>query len=88
MNPSSCDRLNKYIHLLTKVITTGDCVYYQVSGSGQHKEGEAEVKVLLDDQMSQEWGQHNPTHAQEVGNRPRILVLQKNGWNACCSNDG
>lgn len=43
-------------------MTALDCVYYQVGGSGQHKESEAEVKVLLDDQMSEEWCQHNPTH--------------------------
>lgn len=61
-------------------------VSYQVGGPGQHKESQAEVKVLLDDQMSEEWCQHNPTHAQEVGNRPGILVLQKTGWDTVITN--
>lgn len=53
-------------------------LYYQVSSSSQYKQSETEVKVLLDDQVTQERSQHNPTHTQEVGDRPRILILQRN----------
>lgn len=52
--------------------------YYQVSGSGQHEQGEAEVKLLLDDQVAQEWSQHNPTHTQKVGDCPWVLILRGN----------
>lgn len=33
--------------------------------------------MLLDDQITQVWSQQNPTHAQEVGDCPWVLILQK-----------
>lgn len=52
------------------------CVCYQVSGSGECEERQAEVEVLLDDQVTQERSQDDPTHAQQVGDGPRVLVLK------------
>lgn len=53
------------------------CVDYQVSSSGQRKQSQTEVKFLLDDQMTKEWSQQNPTHTQQVGDCPWILILKK-----------
>lgn len=50
--------------------------YYQVCRSCQGKQSQAEVKVLLDDQMTQERSQRNPTHAQQVRDCPRVLILE------------
>lgn len=55
---------------------------YQVCSSSQHKQSETEVKVLLNDQMTQEGSQHDPTHTQKVGDCPRVLILKSNG-NMC-----
>lgn len=54
------------------------CDSYQVSGSGQHEQGQTEVEVLLDDQVTQEGSQHNPTHTQKVGDCPGVLILPNN----------
>lgn len=60
---------------------------YQVCGSSQHKQSQTEVKVLLDDQVTQKRGQHDSTHTQEVGDCPRVLVLREIRSETCHSRD-
>lgn len=52
------------------------CAFYQVCGASQREQGQTEGKVLVDDEVTQVRWQHNPTHTQQVGDRPWVLMLQ------------
>lgn len=59
-------------------------MYYQVGSSCEGEQSQADVKVLLDDQVTEEWSKQNPTHTQQVGDCPGVFILGKIRLNMFC----
>ena len=52
------------------------CVFYHVCGPSHSEQSQAEVKVLVDDEVAQVGRQHDPTNTQQVWDGPWVLVLR------------